>query len=118
MINPSEIAFRYTTVLLMMFIDIISGIVKVKRTRKKFQSARMANGLYKKMGTLLCMAAAEILSVIAVKYIGIEISITKPVYIYVVAMECISVYENCGQAGLLEIIKKVIERFYNHENNE
>lgn len=109
MFNFHDISFRYITILLIMFLDIISGVVKVKRTRKKFESQKMATGLYKKIGTILCMVSADLLAVVSVNYLHLNLIIVKPVYIYIVAMECLSVYENCGQAKLKELFTSLIE---------
>ena len=107
----NDLTFRYVTILLIMFIDIISGVVKVKRMGKKYESAKMASGLYKKIGTLLCMVTADILAVMAQEYMHENIVIVKPVYIYIMSMESLSVYENCGQAKLKDVFLKIIEGF-------
>ena len=113
-----ELSFRYVTILLIMFIDIISGVVKVKRTGVKYESAKMATGLYKKIGTILCMVTADILAVMACEYMHMNFTIVKPVYIYIVLMESLSVYENCGQAQLKELFLKIIEGFKNGNDNK
>ena len=96
----------------MMFIDIISGIVKTKRNRQKFSSAKMATGLYKKISTLLCMIVTDILAVNS-DIIGFQLDIVKPVYIYIVFMEALSVFENCGEIGLIDLLKKFKENIKN-----
>lgn len=96
-----------------MSVDIISGIVKTKRNRKKFSSAKMATGLYKKTSTLLCMIVTDILAVNSDYIIGIELDITKPVYVYIIFMEALSVFENCGEIGLIDLLKKFMENVKN-----
>lgn len=92
-----------------MLVDIISGLVKVKRTREKYESAKMATGLYKKISTVLCMVVADVLSYVATNYLMLSISLIKPVYIYIIVMESLSVYENCERAELKELFCKLIE---------
>ena len=116
--NVRELSFRYVTILLIMFIDIISGVVKVKRTGVKYESAKMATGLYKKISTILCMVTADILAVMACEYMHMNFIIVKPVYIYIVFMESLSVYENCGQAQLKELFIKLVEGFKNGKDNK
>jgi hypothetical protein len=41
---------------------------------------------------------------------GIGFNICKPVFLYIVAMEALSVYENADDAGLLNIFKKYIKK--------
>ena len=104
---------RYASALAFMTLDIFSGVVKVKCTRRKFTSAKMSSGLFKKIGNIVCMLITDILFVSSKYVIGIELDIRIPVYIYIVTMECVSVYENCGDSGLLEILKKAFQRFSN-----
>ena len=101
---------RYASAFAFMALDILSGVIKVKCTRRKFVSAKMSSGLFKKIGNIVCMLITDILFVSS-KYVdGIELDIRIPVYIYIVIMECLSVYENCGDSGLIEILKKSLQR--------
>jgi phage-related holin len=109
MIVASEYIFRYAVILVLQAVDILSGIFKTKRNGGKLKSAKMASGLYKKMGTILAMVAADVLAVVAA-HEGIGFNICKPVFLYIVAMEALSVYENADDAGLLNIFKKYIKK--------
>lgn len=104
---------RYASALAFMTLDIFSGVVKVKCTRRKFISSKMSSGLFKKIGNIVCMLITDILFVSSKYVVGIELDIRIPVYIYIVIMECVSVYENCGDSGLIEILKKSFQRFSN-----
>lgn len=101
-----------------MLVDIISGVVKVKRTGVKYESAKMASGLYKKIGTILCMVTADILAVMGCRYMQLDFSITKPVYIYIMIMESVSVYENSEQAQLKDLFLRLIEGVKNGKDNK
>ena len=101
---------RYASALAFMALDILSGVVKVKYTRRKFTSAKMSSGLFKKIGNIVCMLITDILFISSKYVVGIELDIRIPVYVYIVIMECISVYENCGDSGLIDILKKSFQR--------
>ena len=101
---------RYASAIAFMALDIVSGVVKVKCTRRKFTSAKMSSGLFKKIGNIVCMLITDILLVSSKYVVGIEIDIRIPVYVYIVIMECVSVYENCGDSGLIDILKKSFQR--------
>lgn len=113
-----DATIRYASILILMAIDIVSGVVKVKRVGEKYESAKMATGLYKKISTILCMVVADVLSVVAEYYLMTNITLVKPVYIYIIAMESLSVYENCDRAGLKEIFVKFIEGMKNGKKDK
>ncbi len=101
---------RYASALSFMALDIFSGVIKVKCTRRKFTSAKMSSGLFKKIGNIVCMLITDILFVSSKYVVGIELDIRIPVYVYIVIMECVSVYENCGDSGMVDILKKSFKR--------
>lgn len=101
---------RYASALAFMALDIVSGVVKVKCTRRKFISAKMSSGLFKKIGNILCMVVTDVLFVSSKYVLGMELDIRIPVYAYIVIMECVSIYENCGDSGLIDILKKSFQR--------
>lgn len=112
-----DMTFRYGSILILMLVDIISGIVKVKRVGEKYESKKMATGLYKKIGTILCMVVADVLSFVAVNYLMYSITLVKPVYIYIVVMESLSVYENCERADLKELFLNFVDGLKNGKKN-
>ena len=112
-----DITFRYVSIIILMFVDIISGLVKVKRAREKYESQKMASGLYKKISTILCLVVADVLSYVASNYLMIAVTLVKPVYIYIIVMESLSVYENCERAELKELFCKLIEGIKNGKKN-
>ena len=104
---------RYASLLLIMALDILSGVIKTKVMRKKFVSSKMSSGLFKKMGNILCMVVSDLLAVSSHYIIGFDIDIRIAVYVYIFFMECLSIYENCGDSGLIDILKKALERVTN-----
>lgn len=104
---------RYASLLLIMALDILSGVIKTKVMRKKFVSSKMSSGLFKKMGNILCMVVSDLLAVSSHYVIGFDIDIRIAIYVYIFFMECLSIYENCGDSGLLDILKKALERVAN-----
>ena len=113
-----DFTFRYTTILILMLLDIISGLVKVKRAGEKYESAKMATGLYKKISTILCMVVADVLSFISANYLMYTIALVKPVYIYIIIMETLSIVENCDKAELKDLFSKFIEGLKNGKKDE
>ena len=113
-----DFTFRYTTLLILMLLDIISGLVKVKRAGEKYESSKMATGLYKKISTILCMVVADVLSFISANYLMYTIALVKPVYIYIIAMETLSIVENCDKAELKDLFSKFIEGLKNEKKDE
>jgi toxin secretion/phage lysis holin len=102
--------FRYACVLTLQAIDIASGFLKCKRRRIKMSSAKMATGIYKKMGFLLCLVVADILTVVSVHY-NMGFTLTIPVFMYLIATESLSIYENTNDTKIVQIIQNVIKEW-------
>lgn len=102
-----DAAVRYGLVLLLMAFDIISGMVKATIADTPFSSAKMASGMFKKMGSLLCMAASDVLYFIAPRYLDVELQIQIWVFLYVAAMETVSIFENVGSEEMKKLAHKI-----------
>lgn len=102
------IAFRYVCVLAFQALDIMSGFLKCRRRHIKISSAKMATGLYKKMGFLVCLVASDLLSVYG-SIIDLHISLAIPVCTYLIVTETISIYENTNDTKLTETVKTILK---------
>lgn len=102
------IAFRYVCVLAFQALDLISGFLKCKRRHIKLSSAKMATGLYKKMGFLVCLVASDLLSVYG-SIINLHINLAIPVCTYLIVTESISIYENTDDTKLIEVVKNILK---------
>lgn len=109
-------AYVYGVMLSFMALDILSGVIKTLRQKKKLSSSKMSTGLFKKTGNIVCMVSADLFSEFAPLYGLPEINVFTPVCAYIIIMEIISIYENVGETGLLSLIKKLIGRNGNNEN--
>lgn len=105
-----DIAFRYVTTLILMALDIVSGVVKCFTKNEKFSSAKMATGLYKKTGTLCILFLADVLKIISARYLQTDIDIALYVYLYVVLMESLSMAENWATDDIVQIIKNLFKK--------
>lgn len=110
-----DAAIRYITILVIMALDIISGVIKTKVNGQAFSSAKMASGMYKKAGTLLVMVMSDILYFIAPRYLELNIEIQVYVFLYALAMECISIVENMTEGRMKELLLKFVNLFYKGE---
>ena len=100
-------ALKLLSIIAVSVLDIISGIVKVLRNGNTLQSSKMASGLYKKISNFVCLITALLIDRFLNDYINIQFF--NFVYVYIFSMECLSIYENCGQAGLLAKLKEVLK---------
>lgn len=102
---------KLVSLLILMALDILSGFLKVKINHLKFKSEKMASGLYKKTGTLTCLLTAYILqrnfSEIS------DINLFYWMWIYVVVMEAVSIFENCANEKMIEMLKKGVKHIEN-----
>lgn len=102
----SDVSFRYFLVLLFMAIDILSGVVCSVSRGKELKSSIMRNGLFKKVGILCVLFMSDGLALISVRYFTDTINITLYVFLYVIAMESISICENVADENVTNIIRK------------
>lgn len=97
---------KFICVLILSALDIISGVVRVKIKRQKYNSAKMSSGLFKKVGNIICLITAVVIDRYAIDVIGV--ALFNYVWIYILAMETLSIYENIGEKELLKKIKEVL----------
>ncbi len=105
----TDIGVRYGLILLVMLLDIISGIVRSKVDGEKISSSIMYKGLWKKMSVLVTMFLSDIFYVMSEYYLGIHIDIRKAVFLYNFAMETVSIAEN-SNGGVKELFLSFLEK--------
>lgn len=113
-----DAAIRYAVLLVIMALDIISGVIKTKVNGQAFSSAKMASGLYKKAGTMLVMVLSDILYFIAPRYLEINIEIQIWVFLYAIAMEIISISENVTEGRMKELFKRISDLMYSEGGDD
>lgn len=117
-----EVFIRFSVylvvVLALAVCDFIMGILAAKISGIPIQSGKMATGLYKKTGNIVCMAV----------FIGVDITLaflggytikyvfSTTVFLYICAMELTSIGENYlrgdteNRGFITEVIRKIFER--------
>lgn len=117
-----EVFIRFSiylvVVLALAVCDFIMGILASKISGIPIQSGKMATGLYKKTGNIVCMAVfigvditLAFLGGYAIKYV-----FSTTVFIYICAMELTSIGENYlrgdteNRGFITEVIRKIFER--------
>lgn len=75
--------------------DILTGLIQAG-INNCYNSSIMRKGLYRKLGELMCVILAYVVSVA----LSLPVNITAFVSVYIVIMEVISVLENLSAAGV------------------
>lgn len=84
----------YITVLVFIVLDVVTGLLKAFKN-KEYTSTTMRQGLYHKIGSILCIAFATLLDYTqSILDIGLTIPILKGICIYIILMEITSIIEN------------------------
>lgn len=100
-------------VLLFIFFDIITGLIKSLSTRS-YQSSVMRQGLFHKLGEIICFIFGVVCDIF-LPYLGVKIpvSIAQSICVYVIIMEIGSVIENIGEItpDLAKYLHKIFAKF-------
>lgn len=104
-IRYTSIAWTFILPALAAVVDILTGLIQAG-VNNNYNSSVMRKGLYRKLGELVCVVLAYVVSVA----ISLPVNITAAVSIYIVIMEIISVLENLSAAGVkypMWVLKKL-----------
>lgn len=106
----TEFTAKYVAILIMMALDIIGGLSRAISTGEALSSKKMRQGLFHKVGVLMVMIAADVIAWVFRFYTGNDLPIVIPVMIYIITMEAVSIAESARDAGLLDLIRKILKR--------
>ena len=105
-------------ILLFIFFDIVTGLVKALSTHS-YESSVMRAGLFHKLGEILCFIFGVSCDIL-LPYVGVKIpvSIAESVCVYIIIMEIGSVVENIGTINpdIAKYLHKIFAKF--EEPNE
>lgn len=98
--------------------DIITGLIKAVKSDEKILSYKLRNGLFKKVGFVLCYILAWLIEC-ARNYIDLPINIplVLPVVVYVITTEIVSIIENIAKINP-DITPTILKNILGLENKE
>ena len=99
------------TPLIIMGVDIITGVVKAW-VNKKFEASIMRTGLGKKAGEVAILIVGELLSYV----LNLPDAVMNAVSFYIIFMEAMSIMENVNQLGIP--IPKFVRDVINNANDQ
>lgn len=99
-------------------LDFITGLVKAVET-KTFTSTKMRQGLYHKVGLMLCIILGVLVD-FAQRYmdLGVSIPVTAAICVYICLMEISSILENVCKINPQLKLGKLTAIFGNDEERE
>jgi len=86
----------YALPLILMGVDILTGLVNACFKEKNFQSSVMRAGLTKKVGEISIIVVA----IVCTYGLGIPVAVMKGIVIYIAFMELMSIFENADKMGV------------------
>lgn len=86
----------YALPLILMGVDILTGLVNACFKEKNFQSSVMRAGLTKKVGEISIIVVA----IVCTYGLGIPVAAMKGIVIYIAFMELMSIFENADKMGV------------------
>ena len=86
----------YALPLILMGVDILTGLVNACFKEKNFQSSIMRAGLTKKVGEISIIVVA----IVCTYGLGIPVAVMKGIVIYIAFMELMSIFENADKMGV------------------
>ena len=101
----------YALPLILMGVDILTGLVNACFKEKNFQSSVMRAGLTKKVGEI----AIIIVAIVLTYGLGIPPALMKVIVAYISFMELMSIFENADKMGVP--IPRFVKTFINNVND-
>ena len=110
-LNFTSPTWVYALPLILMGIDILTGLVNACFKEKNFQSSVMRAGLTKKVGEI----AIIVVAIVCTYGLGIPTILTKSIVLYISVMELMSIFENADKMGVP--IPRFVKTFINNVND-
>ena len=110
-LNFASPTWVYALPLILMGIDILTGLVNACFKERNFQSSVMRAGLTKKVGEI----AIIIVAIVCTYGLGIPTILTKSIVLYISVMELMSIFENADKMGVP--IPRFVKTFINNVND-
>ena len=110
-LNFTSPTWVYALPLILMGIDILTGLVNACFKEKNFQSSVMRAGLTKKVGEI----AIIVVAIVCTYGLGIPTVLTKSIVLYISVMELMSIFENADKMGVP--IPRFVKTFINNVND-
>lgn len=106
----------YALPLILMGIDILTGLVNACFKEKNFQSSVMRAGLTKKVGEI----AIIIVGIVCTYGVGLPTYLMKSVILYICLMELMSIFENADKMGvpLPKFVKNIVNNINKSIQND
>lgn len=106
----------YALPLILMGIDILTGLVNACFKEKNFQSSVMRAGLTKKVGEI----AIIMVGIVCTYGVGIPTYLMKAVILYICFMELMSIFENADKMGvpLPKFVKDIVNNINKSIQND
>lgn len=110
-LNFTSPTWVYALPLILMGVDILTGLVNACFKEKNFQSSVMRAGLTKKVGEISIIVVA----IVCTYGLGIPTAVMKGIVAYIVFMELMSILENADKMGVP--IPRFVKTFINNVND-
>lgn len=106
----------YALPLILMGVDILTGLVNACFKEKNFQSSVMRAGLTKKVGEISIIVVA----IVCTYGLGIPTAVMKAIVAYIVFMELMSIFENADKMGvpLPKFVKDLVNNINDSIQND
>lgn len=106
----------YALPLILMGVDILTGLVNACFKERNFQSSVMRAGLTKKVGEISIIVVA----IVCTYAVGVPTAVMKCIVIYIVFMELMSIFENVDKMGvpLPKFLKSLINNINDSIQND
>lgn len=95
-LNFTSPTWVYALPLILMGVDILTGLVNACFKEKNFRSSVMRAGLTKKVGEI----AIIVVAIVCTYGLGIPTALMKGIVIYITFMELMSIFENADKMGV------------------
>ena len=98
--------------------DLITGLIKALKSHEKILSSKLRDGLFKKVGFILCYVLAWFVEY-ASAYIDLPINVplVLPIVVYTVVTETVSIIENIAKINP-DITPDILKRILGLEDKE
>lgn len=104
----------YPVIIALIFnaLDLVTGIISAVKS-KDINSAKLRDGLFKKVGFVLCYLVAWLIDTQG-KYVGfhIDVAILPVIILYVCTTELVSILENISKINTDILPEKLVELFH------
>lgn len=110
----------YPVIIALIFnaLDLVTGIISAVKS-KDIKSAKLRDGLFKKVGFVLCYLVAWLIDTQG-KYVGfhINVAILPIIILYVCTTELVSILENISKINTDILPEKLMELFHISDINK